>query len=375
SLNSNVDMPPIYPGTSGIYPDYDPVSRELKFNKLSFIVYGKKRITINENTTVSLDVPNASAVALYYDFADSVFVARDTRYADDVPGTSFLLAIAYRGSDNTRDKDLIINSNYTINGKPIYMPYKEDGDSDKPYEFSIENLKGEYSETDLPGVGDEASPFDYENDNHEIVYGLYNQIMEGNQENIKRIEWGRTDNDIPIYEYVSNPPRPSGLGVLKPYPKIIMGASIHGGEGLSVIALYYFFKRMHESWKQNKTLSYLRNNVIFSICPIRSPRDYDNKTYVNVNGVNINRNFPYRWEERDDDTKGTEPFSEVESRVQRDIIEANKDAIHHVDVHVRGGRQRVDDDKMIDLRMGLPNEIQAAEETIEQLSRRWKEKY
>src|SRR5699024_2725740 len=119
----------------------------------------------------------------------------------------------------------------------------------------------------------------------------------------------------------------------------------------------------------------LRNNVIFSICPIRSPRDYDNKTYVNVNGVNINRNFPYRWEERDDDTKGTEPFSEVESRVQRDIIEANKDAIHHVDVHVRGGRQRVDDDKMIDLRMGLPNEIQAAEETIEQLSRRWKEKY
>src|SRR5699024_10365651 len=234
SLNSNVDMPPIYPGTSGIYPDYDPVSRELKFNKLSFIVYGKKRITINENTTVSLDVPNASAVALYYDFADSVFVARDTRYADDVPRTSFLLAIAYRRLDNSRAKCLIMNSNYTINGKPIYMPYKEDGDSDKPYEFSSENLEGEYSETDLPGVGDEASPFDYENDNHEIVYGLYNQIMEGNQENIKRIEWGRTDNDIPIYEYVSNPPRPSGLGVLKPYPKIIMGASIHGGEGLSV---------------------------------------------------------------------------------------------------------------------------------------------
>src|SRR5699024_3933472 len=368
ALNNTISLAPIYSGGTGLLPIYDNDSRKLKFNSAAFIVHGRKRYTIPANTTIDLDVKNAAGVCLFYDYINDEFITKDTRY-NDAHYSNILIAISYY-QDNYKRSRLLINSDYKET-----IQDEDSSDKGSNCSFSINRLEGDFPNSKLPGVGDSESPFDYDNDTHDVVYGLYDELMNANPDYITRKEWGRTDTDIPIYEYTFNPPRPSDLNVLKPYPKIIMGASIHGGEGLSVISLYYLMKRICEGWESDKTLEKLRHNFIFSICPIRSPQDYDDKTYVNSNGVNINRNFPYRWEERNDSTKGSEPFSEIESQVQRDIIEANDDAIHHIDIHVRGGRQQVDDDKMLDLRMGLPNEVQAAEETIEQLSRRWREQY
>src|SRR5699024_10619448 len=110
-------------------------------------------------------------------------------------------------------------------------------------------------------------------------------------------ELGVVGDDVPVYEYSFFPPRPGRIDDIKPFPKIVMGASVHGGEGLAVASLYYLFERICNDWESDKTLEYLRHNINFVICPLRSPIDYTDKTYVNRNGVNINRNFDWGWDD------------------------------------------------------------------------------
>ena len=240
--------------------------------------------------------------------------------------------------------------------------------------FSVQKIGDTFPHGDLPGIGEPGSLFDYTNDNHELVYSIFDNLMAENPEYITRTELGKTDDGIPVYEYFFDPPRP-GDDYVEPYPKILIGASIHGNENLSTTALTLLFKRICEEWQDDPVLEYLRFCVRFAVCPIRSPRDYNNKTYVNVNGVNINRNFSNGWDASSDPTKGPEPFSEVETRIQRDWLYSHTDALHHVDCHVRGGRQMVADDRMMWLGMGRPNNSFHCANTIEQMSRRWKRKY
>jgi len=364
-------MPLITVGIEAPLPNYNSSSGVLYFESMN-IFLRNNRIYINNPVELDFGQFDSGGIVVYFDTLTNDFYFRSQTAMSNITNSSIVIAVLYRYTQGgARHENIIINTEYTIDGKSRY------GDLiDKPYAFNVDVLVKDFPDMDLPGVGDPDSPFDYDNDDHELVYGLFDNLIQSNPNYITKTKLEETDIGTPINEYFFNPERSPEVGTtgfMKPYPKFIIGASVHGGEGLGVAVLYYLMEQICNG--ENEVFEYLRNNVRLAICPLRSPDDYDRKSYVNHNGVNINRNFDYEWESRQDDTKGPYPFSEVEARAQRDWMFNHQDALHHIDIHVRGGRQRVDDDAMIDIRYEGSHDIQPAENMVMKLSRRWQKRH
>lgn len=356
-------------------PNFDTKNNTMTFESMR-IFYRDKVYYINEPVVLDFSTFTSAGRLVYFDTATGEFFIRNQTNIGYIPETAILIAVLYYYDGDK--KNILINTEYTIDGKPKYMPYSNMSSLSKNIEFNVDTLVADFPDMYLPGVGDLESPFNYDDDNHELVYGLFDDLMDQAPGYITKTELGKTDIGTPVYEYFFDPQRAPEIGATgfyKPYPKILIGAAVHGGENLGVIALYYLMERIVNGWKDDKALEYLRHNVRLAICPLRSPDDFDRKSYVNHNGVNINRNFSWGWEERNDPTKGPYPFSEVEARIQRDWLHSHDDAIHHIDVHVRGGRQTVTDDSMIDIRYEGDHDVQPAENLVMKLSRRWQKRY
>lgn len=125
---------------------------------------------------------------------------------------------------------------------------------------------------------------------------------------------------------------------------LILSASIHGGEVTGQLALYRFLYHVCHDWKKEQHLSYIRNKVRLIVVPMVNPWGVSQKprTRYNVNGVDINRNFDYKWSAYvsgppfSNDYKGTSPWSEAESRYIRDLCNDYKDAVAYLDLHNMG---------------------------------------
>lgn len=368
------ELPLITVSSSGQLPDLRTTSKEVVFPSTFFIFHRNQRYTVTNGITYDFGAkyPSQSGVKLWFDTKNQSTYMTNQTSSGGTTETSILLGVVYLVGDTWR---LNINSDYTINGNPLYVPY---GQSPSPenanYRFSLDKVYGNASDSNLPGIGDEDSAFDYTNDDHNLVYSLFDTLQQENPAYITKTELGLAYNDIPVFEYTFNPIRPTHSSI-KPYPKILIGAAVHGGEGLAVTSLYYLFNRICTEWQNDEKLNYLRHNINFSVVPLRNPGSYNEKLYVYPNGVNINRNFSYGWENSTDETKGTAPFSELETQIQRDWMVANQDALFQIDCHVRGGRQIVDDDKLMWLSCSTEEQAIIAGKTIETMNYRWHEKY
>ena len=103
--------------------------------------------------------------------------------------------------------------------------------------------------------------------------------------------------------------------------------------------LYYFVKALCDNWKNNPVLDYLRNHVQFIIIPCVNPYGFNNLTYKNAVGVNLNRNYDYNFVSGtpgSDDYGGTAAFSEPETQIVRYLITSNMDALAAFDLHTNG---------------------------------------
>lgn len=127
------------------------------------------------------------------------------------------------------------------------------------------------------------------------------------------------------------------IGSRKPLIKIIFATGMHGGEKSAIFTTYYLFKAIAERWKEDKALEYLRWNVHFEFILCASPWAFDNGVgRHNSRGVDINRNFEHGWILKDpseNDYGGTAPFSEIESRNVKKLIDDNLDAVYYGDYH------------------------------------------
>lgn len=124
-------------------------------------------------------------------------------------------------------------------------------------------------------------------------------------------------------------------------PKFLILSGIHGGEKPAALATYRFFEDL---MKGNNLPSYLREGAIFKVIPVANPSGFNKNgtgTRENANGVNLNRNFDYQWDEANADDVlneniGSGPASELETQVITKWLKDNKDAVAFIDMHCGG---------------------------------------
>ena len=99
-----------------------------------------------------------------------------------------------------------------------------------------------------------------------------------------------------IYMYDFKPPNYKNTLVLTGFT--------HGDERYGGLGLLYGLKSICEDWASNSILADLRWNTRFKVIGIVNPWGLNNTSRLNVNSVDINRNFEYSWSESADTTKG-----------------------------------------------------------------------
>lgn len=270
-------------------------------------------------------------------------------------------------SRNVSDKEIQLYKN----GMAVF-PVPPSKDDLLTYSFSTNRLLTNYPESNFAGIDTPESDFTHATVKAEDVYTLFDAMVTEHPEYISREQIGLSTNGVPMYVYDFNPTRPStGIESIKPFPKVILGGAIHGGENMAVYTLYHFFFNMVTNWKNSETLEYLRHSVNFRVIPVQNPEDFSNKKYVGIEEINLNRDFDFRWTESSD--TGSTAFQRIESRNLRDFLFENTDALFYTDCHVRGDYS-VDDNKLIWVAT-KGEQIIPASAMIEYLTRKWLIKY
>ncbi len=109
----------------------------------------------------------------------------------------------------------------------------------------------------------------------------------------------------PIYAYTFEP--------LNYEKTVLVTGCIHSNNDITVRAMSHFFDELCRNFKNDRTLAYLRSKVKFVVIPVANPYGFVNKSKRNVNGVDLGKNFPYRWDDCYSVNKGEGPLSEKES--------------------------------------------------------------
>lgn len=118
--------------------------------------------------------------------------------------------------------------------------------------------------------------------------------------------------------------------------KIFIDGEIHGQSFVSSELLYLLLKWLLESGEADATRILQRNCILF--LPIIN---YDSWNYNNMNGVNLNRNFPINWGETGSPSPGGEyrgpgPASEPETQAVVSIF-VNEKPFFYINHHNWGG--------------------------------------
>ena len=176
--------------------------------------------------------------------------------------------------------------------------------------------------------------------NYDSLLLLYPNIVEKNILGYATAENGEDNLNYPIYEYVIKQPERiqyrTGQVPLYATPTILLQSGVHGPEKISVQALYEFVSNMLSKWGENELLATLFSNFEYRIIPLTNPWGFQNNIRNNIRDVNINRNLGWRWEFQegeDSNEKGSEPYSEKESKVLRNWYTEYSDALVLVDYH------------------------------------------
>ncbi|MCC5894826.1 MAG: DUF2817 domain-containing protein [Alkalibacterium sp.] len=169
---------------------------------------------------------------------------------------------------------------------------------------------------------------------NQVINNLFEPMRNQNPNYITRLNKGKDESgEYDWWRYEFTPPQ---------YEKtLILGAGLHGGETGSTLGLYLFLKELVDNWETSSQLSYLRNKVRLIVIPVQNPwgMSQDPKTRQNSRGVDLNRNFDYKWSAFptqnpfDHEYKGTGAISEIETRYIVDTLEQYRDAIAYLDFH------------------------------------------
>ena len=154
---------------------------------------------------------------------------------------------------------------------------------------------------------------------------------------------------------------------------LFVNCAIHGWEHYGAYIMYRVFKMLLDDQTLPKQLEDLRNTRIICI-PISNPwglmaeehTGYSATRRANSNGVDLNRNFNYRWNENSGNfglSKGESSFSEAETQYIRDVMESYN-ITHFWDIHSFNKTESETRDYLF---YGTPNEKYNTEQMIKWL--------
>lgn len=110
--------------------------------------------------------------------------------------------------------------------------------------------------------------------------------------------------EFPIYAYTFEP--------LDYEKTVLVTGCFHAENNMTLTSLSYFFDELCRNFKENRTLSYLRSKVKFVVVPVANPYGFVYGSSLNANGVDLQRNFPYKWDECSSEVKGESPADQLE---------------------------------------------------------------
>ncbi len=121
-----------------------------------------------------------------------------------------------------------------------------------------------------------------------------------------------SSNTYPIYAYTFEP--------LCYEKTVLVTAGVQGLDSDSTVALSYFLSELCRNHKSSRLLSYLRSRVKLVVLPAVSPYSLVKGVVYNSNNVEINRNFPYRWDDCTSSAKGAAPADQNETQAVIDFV-------------------------------------------------------
>lgn len=196
--------------------------------------------------------------------------------------------------------------------------------------YTPKNILGTINGTN--GVPSERTEQNYE----DHLDWMLNQLMAQHPTYITRQTLGKDQSGVyNVYRYDFTP---------EDYDRTVLILScVHGNEYTSFYGICRFLEDLCARSHENALLGELRSRVRFVVLPIVNPYGFVNGTRQNANGVDLNRNANYRWEEYNTANskpeqkyyKGSEPFSEVETQYIRTVVDELKQSnfVGAMDMH------------------------------------------
>lgn len=268
---------------------------------------------------------------------------------------------------------------YSINGQPMEDILSEDPDN------ADKRINPIMIDTPVEGLYQTDNTYDDLPNFREIksseVYGLWDDLMSSFPEYISKQPLGNDAFGNAIALYRLSPTRPVTFGEPYRIPKILLTSGIHGGEDVSGMVTYCLVEALCNKWREDPLLEALRFNVEFLIIPVTNPSGWDARTRKNGNGVDLNRNYPYKWTAGDPTSVsygGTTPLSELETQYVDQVLDENRDIDAFYDVHNYGrdGASGGSGESFIWLSL-TPGKIKGnlSRQLIQKLTRLWKGRY
>lgn len=112
-------------------------------------------------------------------------------------------------------------------------------------------------------------------------------------------------DDLPIYAYTFEP--------LNYEKTIFITGGLHSSDGINAIAVSHFLNELCRNFTENRTLAYIRSKVKLVVVPVANPYGFANESKLNANGVDLERNFPYKWFDCSSEVKGLRPADQSET--------------------------------------------------------------
>ncbi|WP_213277699.1 M14 family metallopeptidase [Chryseobacterium indologenes] len=296
-------------------------------------------------STAGIDLPSAitAGVVLYNKTNNTIIVQSQT----SAPLLNHLILFTYRYSGAFTTFYVTGLKNYSVNGVPVSQK-----DTRQMNKFAVDNFGIKYwSAPVYPAF----NPLTLTSD---VLYPMYDRVIAPFSNNVTKTVIGQTEGPAPYdilrIDISFNRKMPPTQRRRK--PRIFVCAGTHGGEKLSVYTTYLFFKLLLENPNKDEMIDALRTNYDWTLIPLVNPYALNvgnvsgtESVRWNHNGVDINRNFDYRWAEYADggagsqSYKGTAPFSEKESQLVRDTFNAIKtDTVLFIDCHNFGSGVNID---------------------------------